>query len=98
MDNNIVLLSIGKGELQDLIKEAVREELISANRTKTEKELLNAKEVCEFLGIHISTLNSWKSQGKIPYKKIGKRIFFKRDEVLGALKDNSFHHKLKQLK
>jgi predicted DNA-binding transcriptional regulator AlpA len=92
MEKEFVLVSISKDELQQLVKSAVRSEL----NKKAEKQLLNFKETCELLNIHPSTLNSWKSQGKIPYKKLNKRIFFSKSEVLAALKDSN-HSKLREL-
>jgi predicted DNA-binding transcriptional regulator AlpA len=91
--DNVVLISIPQDKLKDLIREAVREEL----SYKKEKELLNFKETCEFLGISSSCLNKWKAENQIPYKRLGKRIFFKRDEIIHALKDSGYS-KLKELK
>ena len=48
------------------------------------------KETCEFLGIHPSTLNKWKAQNKIPYKRLGKRIFFERKGIQAALKESKY--------
>ncbi len=88
----IILISISTDQLQDLIKDAVRSELSK----KKEKEILNSKEICEFLNIHPSTLSAWKRENKIPFSKIGKRVFFKRQDVINSLKDSKYY-KLKQL-
>jgi predicted DNA-binding transcriptional regulator AlpA len=90
--DNIVLISIPQDKLKDLIREAIREEL----SYKKDKELLNFKETCEFLGISPSALNKWKSENRIPYKKLGKRVFFNRQELLESLK-NSNYSRLKQI-
>ena len=91
--NNIVLMSISQTELRDIIKEAVHEEL----SRKKEKELLNFKETCEFLGISPSALNKWKSENKIPFKRLGKRIFFNRQDIMLSLEESNYS-KLKQIK
>jgi len=83
---NIVLISIAEDKLKDLIREAVHDEFT----LKKEKEVLNFKETCLFLGISASALNKWKSENKIPYKKMGKRVFFNREELLGALKESNY--------
>ena len=90
--NEVVLISLKKEELENIIKEAVSQAL----NTDKEKELMNFKETCEFLGISSSALNKWKSENRIPYKKLGKRIFFNRQEVLDALKDSNYY-KLRDL-
>lgn len=91
--DNIVLISINKDELSSLIKDAVHLELSQ----REEKKLLNFKETCEFLGISASALNQWKAQSKIPYKKLGKRVFFDRKEVMQSLKDSNYK-KMRELK
>ena len=90
--NSSVFLSISIEELIELIRTAVRQEL----NLKKEKELLSFKETCDFLGCSSSALNKWKSEGKIPYKKLGKRVFFSKIEIKEALKDSNYF-KLKEL-
>jgi hypothetical protein len=75
-NDRMVLMPFSPEEFQNLIREVIKEELAIASSQKNEK-LLNAKQLCDFLGIHISTLNSWKAQGKIPFKRLGKRILKK---------------------
>ena len=84
--DNIVLISISLDELKDLIRDAVRQEL----SLKKEKELLNFKETCEFLGVSESALNKWKSENRIPFSRLGKRIFFKRQDLRNALEDSNY--------
>jgi len=97
MQTDIVLISLTRNELQDLIREVLQQELSVVNQHKIEKELMSFKETIQFLGISRSTLNIWKSQGKLPFKKLGRRIFFSREEVLSALKETGCYNKLKQL-
>lgn len=90
--DNIVLFSISHDQLKDLIKEAVHEEIVR----KKEKELLNFKEAREFLGISASALNKWKSENRIPFKKLGKRVFFSRQDLRNSLKESNYP-KLKEI-
>jgi len=84
--DNIVLISIPKDELRSMIKQAVNEEL----SLKKEKEILSFREIQELLGVSSSALNGYMRTGKVPYKKLGKRILFNRLEVLTALKESNF--------
>ena len=87
MDNNkIVLISITQDELQNLISNAVKEAL----EIKKPMELMSFSECREFLGVSASALNAWKAANKIPYHRIGKRILFKREEVIGSLKESNY--------
>lgn len=95
MTDKIVLLS--STELERLVRSAVREELVAAGNQRKEERLLNAQQLCEYLGIHRSTLNLWKAQNKIPYRRLGKRIFFNQQEILDALEDSNYS-KLKKLR
>ena len=88
----ILLHSISLEDLKEVIREVIREEL----NPKDEKELLNFKETYEFLGCSGSTLNRWKAEGKVPYRKLGKRVFFLKSELLSSL-DKSIFHKIKNL-
>ena len=84
-------------QLSEMIKKSVQDVLDGDRKEKDSDKLLDAKELCEFLGIHLSTLNKWKSESKIPFKRMGKRIFFKKEEVLAALEDSNYS-KMKELK
>jgi len=53
------------------------------------KALLMTPEQCaEFLGIKINTLYVMKSQGRIPYRKVGHLLRFDFDEIVEWTKDN----------
>jgi len=87
MENKLVVIEID--HLYSILKQAVNE-VIKEEKSRQQKELLNFKETCDFLGIHPSTLNKWKSQNKIPFKRLGKRVFFKRQEILESFQNSNF--------
>ena len=84
-------------QLSELIKKSVQDVLEGDRKDRDSDKLLDAKELCEFLGIHLSTLNKWKSESKIPFKRLGKRVFFDKNEVLDALEDSNYS-KMKELR
>ena len=89
MENNIVLLSISKNEIQELLRTVIIEEF-----PKPKKKLLySSKELCVVLGISLSTLNNWKAAGIVPCKKLGKRIFYDIDDVIKSMEE-SRHQKI----
>jgi hypothetical protein len=91
--DKIFLTSISEEELFGLIQKAVNE---AVNR-KQEKELLNFKETCNFIGISSSSLHKYKSKNLIPYRKLGKRIFFNRNDVMKAMNEAGHYIKQKNL-
>ncbi len=94
MNEKIILISISKEELKELIHEAVAQ----AVNAKKEKELLTFRETLELLGISASCLNNWKSKGMIPYRRLGKRIFFNTKDVLAALKEDPHYSRMKAIR
>ena len=93
MNEQLIFFSLSKDELQNMITNAVKH----AFETKQEKELMTFKETCELLNISASCLNQWKSQGRIPFKKLGKRIFFSRAEIANVLEEAGNYKKLREL-
>jgi excisionase family DNA binding protein len=73
-----------------MIAEAVRENLAKVNLNATpvandSEKVLESSEVVRLLKISPATLENWKRQSKIPFYRIGRRVYFKESEVLTAL-------------
>ena len=88
MENGIVVIETD--HLIELIKSAVQDAIEKKEQNKNLKDLLNFKETCDYLGIHPSTLNKWKAENKIPYKRLGKRILFNKEDIMNSLKDSNY--------
>ena len=96
MNEQLVFFSLSKNELTTLIEQAI-EKVFRQNKIDLKKrELFNSKQLCEWLQISNSTLNVLKRENKIPYKRMGKRIFFSKIEVVEALKESNYS-RLKEL-
>lgn len=93
MNEQLIFFSLSRDELKEIIKDSIREEMDH----KKEKELLTFKETCKLLNVSASCLNQWKASNKIPFKKMGKRIYFNKQELMESLKDSSYFQ-LKGLK
>jgi excisionase family DNA binding protein len=84
--NNLIITTAD--ELTAIIK-SILTEFQSAPTEKPQSEtdtLMKPKDVCELLRISNGTLFSWKKQGKIPFRRLGRRIFFVQSDVLNAMK------------
>ncbi|MCH8942074.1 MAG: hypothetical protein IIA48_06520 [Bacteroidetes bacterium] len=90
--NKIVLFPISIDELEDLIRKIISAEI---NKKKVE-DLMDFKQTCVFLRISTSTLNVWKAKDMVPFRRLGKRIYFSRTEILQVLK-NSNYARIKEL-
>ena len=84
MQGNIILSpTIPVSDFLASIKDAVRQVLCeSAN---TEDVLMTSDEVMKLCRISHVTLQNWRNANKIPYNKIGNKIFYKKSEVLNFI-------------
>jgi len=51
--------------------------MIELNR----KHLLNKRQVADYLGLKVYTIDAWVSQHRIPYIKLGRLVRFDPDEI-----------------
>ncbi len=72
-------------DLEDLIRNCIREELNEITSNYEKEDLLKSNEVCEYLRISKVTLYKWMRQGKITGYYLGSRLFFKKAEINNAL-------------
>lgn len=95
------MIQLDQNALRDCIRDAIREELhliISDVRKLTtnkdhlvSEKLLTKREMADELDISLVSLTDWMKQGRIPYLRMGKRIYFKKQEVVNSMAN--FHHK-----
>jgi excisionase family DNA binding protein len=43
--------------------------------------LLSANEAAELLGIHVNTLRLWARRGKVPSRRMGRRVTFRKSQL-----------------
>ena len=55
---------------------------------KSESEIMNLKQASEFMGLAPQTLYGYTSKRTIPHYKKGKKIYFKREELMEWLTQN----------
>ena len=91
--NHIVVLT--KDELMQLISDCLDAKLDALinekkhrQREQSEDQLLTTAETCCLLKISKPTLIKLKKNGKIPFREIGRRHLFSRNELLNASKSN----------
>jgi len=67
--------------------EKINNRLITLNPTSQEKPgYLDKTEMQKVLLISSRTAQRWRSLGRLPYTKIGKKIYYKVDDLLGRIK------------
>ena len=88
----IELLEMQVKELTIVEPEVINERLKSIEETLyTTKDILNMKEVCQYLDISQSLLYKLTCSGEIPhFKPRGKMIFFEKKELIEWIKKSNF--------
>ncbi len=86
----ILITVYQKEDLKNLITESIRQVL--TENTNTEKDHLGEKEeilmmddVLRIFRVSKVTIHKWKKKGLLPYYKMGRKLYFKRSEVIGLL-------------
>jgi excisionase family DNA binding protein len=66
--------------------ETISDRSVSSNMEVEDKEFLTKKETAEYLSCDITTINNWSNSGKLKKYGLGRRVYYKRTEVLAAMK------------
>lgn len=78
-----VLISMEVEALQSLIKDCVNSCLKHHHfDADNAEEVLSVDEVCKRLNVSRTTVYEWRRSGKVPSHQIGRRVFFKKSELL----------------
>ena len=89
--SSIQFLQTTPEQLAELISEGVKSQIQDLKKELTNKqandELLTREQACEFLQINSSTLWAWTNKRKVQAYGIGNRRYYKRTELLEALKE-----------
>jgi excisionase family DNA binding protein len=87
LNPNLPVAALTQAEFQDMLRGFIEQFPSSQpNPTITETKLLSVAEMCALAKISRGTLYTARKEGRIPFKRIGKRILFSPSEVLEALK------------
>jgi excisionase family DNA binding protein len=62
------------------------EQIIELLQQTTNKNLLSLKETADYFKVTLATIHNWKKNGTLPYYKIGRKTYFKLNEVYNCLK------------
>jgi excisionase family DNA binding protein len=88
MEKELVITSIPVTQLKLLIAETIRLEFVEGfgklTKTKEDDAFLKIEEVCAILHVSKVTVHKWKSNGLLPFYRLGSKIYFKKSEILAA--------------
>jgi len=77
-------------ELQRLVSDAVSKAVsgLSSDRKTQEKEVFSNRDAMKFLGVSRSTLQRWREDGILPYRKVNGTILYTKADLLEMLENN----------
>lgn len=84
MNNQIFLNGITIEQLAEVLKPLLLAK--TQEQSQSESPLLTRDEVCELLSFNKTSLWKHTKSGKLKSYGIGNRVYYKRDEVLEAIK------------
>ncbi|MDR6158634.1 putative site-specific integrase-resolvase [Chryseobacterium sp. SLBN-27] len=92
-NNNTLLVQMTKDELmqdfEQVVRKVVNQMQVEQQTSKDEKQAYTRDETAELLDVSLTTLHNWNKQGIFkPSAKVGKRVYYSKDEVLSRLKGN----------
>jgi len=70
-----------------LLRELVREAVEQAVKAESAPELLSAEETANHLGVSADTVRKWVSRDGCPCVRAGRKLRFRKDEVVAWLED-----------
>ena len=89
MENPIMFIQ-DKREFFDLLNEwEASKKTVQKKEIKESDEIyLSQREAARFLRVSLPTIIAWKKSRKIPFYQHGRKILFKKSEVLEAMKSS----------
>ena len=82
-----LIVTLDIEELKRIIEDCLKDANTAQEQDKIEEDtLLQRTEVAKLFGVSLVTLNQWRKEGIIKRHKIKSRVFFKKSEVMQALK------------
>ncbi|MBB6372556.1 helix-turn-helix domain-containing protein [Chryseobacterium shigense] len=82
----IQLMQIDINSFGQFIQKLVREELEKIIPVQSEeKEFYTREETAKLLNVSLTTLFHWNNQGVLKAKKLGKRVYYSKSDVLSQL-------------
>lgn len=83
------VIKMNPEEIRLMIKESISQAIGNLPKNEAENkvlgDLISIDELGQILGVSKVSLLKWRKQGILPYKKIGKRVYFDKKEVAGKM-------------
>lgn len=95
MTKQIIIQGKTTEEFYADLKSVVTEVLQELKSNTNEQDYLTREEVCQLLNINLTTLWKHTKSNRLKKYKLGRKVFYKKHEVLEAIKNISLKKELK---
>ena len=89
-----LIIKIADEEFKELVQQAIMEAKggwpFAKEQNKEEEELFNIEQACRMLGCSKTTLYHHRKSGKLPYLQRGRKIFFRKSDLLREINPSRF--------
>jgi excisionase family DNA binding protein len=88
MKTVIIVEGMAMEDFVNLISTRIVSELkasLQILQDQSDNQLMTRKEVAKMFDISLATLSSWCKKGKIPFKQLGNRVYFRKGDLLAKL-------------
>ena len=75
--------------MKEAIKDAHHEINSKVQIDDDKEDYLSQREAAKFLRVSLPTIINWKKTNKIPYYQEGRKVLFKKSELLKVLRKNA---------
>jgi excisionase family DNA binding protein len=76
------LRTLLRGEIADALSRQKSNSLSG----QANDQLLKRDDIAKMFGVTLVTVHAWMNAGKIPFHRMGGRVFFKKEEVVESMK------------
>lgn len=86
-----ILTTLDTDDIKSIVIEAIKEaneQTRLPNESPEDEVYFDQKQAANFLRISLPTIIKWKKQGKLPYYQEGRKVLFKKSELLKVLRKN----------
>ena len=80
------LILTTKDELRNLLREELQISIDQSKGLDGDDQILKRKDIAEMFGISLVTVHAWMKIGHLPYHRLGGKTYFKKAEVIEALR------------
>lgn len=93
--NTLNIINVTLEDMSQVIKQIISEEIANARNlfkpdcNEQVNDFLTRDEVCKLLKVSTTTLFHWNNQEILVNKKVGRRVFYRRSDVIQLLDDEN---------